>query len=56
MIILNKKTKTENDKKLYSVRMLGIDTWLSEEEFKRQVINNNVFFKANKPVHKVDIA
>lgn len=56
MIIFNKKTKTENDAKLYSVRMLGVDTWLSEEEFKRQVVNNNVFFKANKPVYEKDIA
>jgi hypothetical protein len=56
MIIFNKKTKTENDKKLYSVRMLGVDTWLSEEEFERQVVNKNVFFKANKPVYEKDFA
>ena len=56
MIIFNKKTKIENDEKFYSVRMFGTDSWLPEKDFKHQVVNNNVFFKANKPVYEKDIA
>ena len=37
------------------VRMLGIDTWLSEKDFKKQVVNGLVSLKVNKPYTEKDM-
>lgn len=37
----------------YEVRTLGHEFWLPETEFKQEVANGNVFYKANKPVYHV---
>lgn len=54
-MIFKKATRVENGVKEYKVRMYGSDVWLDEKEFKRQVTNGNVFYKANKPMEARDL-
>ena len=35
--------------------MLGVDTWLSEKDFKKQVLNGLVSLKVNKPYTEKDM-
>lgn len=54
-MIFKKATRVENGVKEYKVRMFGMETWLDEKEFKFQVANGNVFYKANKPMVTKDL-
>jgi hypothetical protein len=54
-MIFKKATRVENGVKEYKVRMFGSDVWLDEKEFKRQVTNGNVFYKANKIMEAKDL-
>ena len=50
IIYLKEKRKTGR-----KVRMLGVDTWLSEKDFKKQVANGLVSLKVNKPYTEKDM-
>lgn len=54
-MIFKKVTREVNGVKEYKVRMFGTETWLDKKEFKRQLINGNVFYKANKPMEAKDL-
>ena len=54
IIYLKEKRKTGR-KVERKVRMLGVDTWLSEKDFKKQVVNGLVSLKVNKPYTEKDM-
>ena len=54
IIYLKEKRKTGR-KVERKVRMLGVDTWLSEKEFKIQVVIGLVSLKVNKPYTEKDM-
>lgn len=54
IIYLKEKRKTGR-KVERKVRMLGVDTWLSEKDFKKQVVNGLVLLKVNKPYTEKDV-
>jgi hypothetical protein len=54
IIYLKEKRKTGR-KVERKVRMLGVDTWLSEKDFKKQVANGLVSLKVNKPYTEKDM-
>ena len=54
IIYLKEKLKTGR-KIERKVRMLGVDTWLSEKDFKKQVVNGLVSLKVNKPYTEKDM-
>ena len=54
IIYLKEKRKTGR-KVERKVRMLGVDTWLSEKDFKKQVLNGLVSLKVNKPYTEKDM-
>lgn len=54
IIYLKEKRKTGR-KAEHKVRMLGVDTWLSEKDFKKQVVNGLVSLKVNKPYTERDM-
>lgn len=54
-MIFKKATREVNGVKEYKVRMFGDEMWLEEKEFKFQVANGNVFYKANKPMVSKDL-
>lgn len=54
IIYLKEKRKTGR-KIERKVRMLGVDTWLSEKDFKKQVVNGLVSLKVNKPYTEKDM-
>ena len=56
MSIIYLKEKRKKGRKFeYKVRMLGVDTWLPEGDFKKQVSNGLVSLKANKPYTTKDL-
>lgn len=56
MSIIYLKEKRKTGRKVErKVRMLGVDTWLSEKDFKKQVANGLVSLKVNKPYTKKDM-
>lgn len=56
MSIIYLKEKRKTGRKVErKVRMLGVDTWLSEKDFKKQVANGLVSLKANKPYTEKDM-
>lgn len=54
IIYLKEKRKTGR-KVERKVRMIGVDTWLSEKDFKKQVLNGLVSLKVNKPYTEKDM-
>lgn len=54
IIYLKEKRKTGR-KVERKVRMIGVDTWLSEKDFKKQVVNGLVSLKVNKPYTEKDM-
>ena len=55
MSIIYLKEKRKTGRKVErKVRMLGVDTWLSEKDFKKQVVNGLVSLKVNKPYTEKD--
>ena len=49
MSIIYLKEKRKTGRKVErKVRMLGVDTWLSEQDFNKQVVNGLVSLKVNK--------
>ena len=54
IIYLKEKRKTGR-KVERKVRMLGVATWLSEKDFKKQVVNGLVSLKVNKPYTEKDM-
>ena len=56
MSIIYLKEKRKTGRKVErKVRMLGVDTWLSEKDFKKQVANGLVSLKVNKPYTEKDM-
>ena len=56
MSIIYLKEKRKTGRKVErKVRMLGVDTWLSEKDFKKQVANDLVSLKVNKPYTEKDM-
>lgn len=56
MSIIYLKEKCKTGRKVErKVRMLGVDTWLSEKDFKKQVVNGLVSLKVNKPYTEKDM-
>lgn len=56
MSIIYLKEKRKTGRKVErKVRMLGVDTWLSEKDFKKQVANSLVSLKVNKPYTEKDM-
>lgn len=56
MSIIYLKEKRKTGRKVErKVRMLGVDTWLSEKDFKKQVVNGLVLLKVNKPYTEKDM-
>lgn len=56
MSIIYLKEKRKTGRKVErKVRMLGVDTWLSEKDFKKQVANVLVSLKVNKPYTEKDM-
>jgi hypothetical protein len=54
IIYLKEKRKTGR-KVERKVRMLGVDTWLSEKDFKKKVVDGLVLLKVNKPYTEKDM-
>lgn len=54
-IIYLKEKRGTGQKAERMVRMLGVDTWVSEETFKGFVSNGLVTLKANKPYTTKDM-
>ena len=54
-IIYLKEKRRSGRKTERMVRMLGVDTWVSEETFKGFVSNGLVTLKANKPYTAKDM-
>lgn len=56
MSIIYLKEKRKTGRKVErKVRMLGVDTWLLEKDFKKQVANGLVSLKVNKPYTEKDM-
>lgn len=56
MSIIYLKEKRKTGRKVErKVRMLGVDIWLSEKDFKKQVANGLVSLKVNKPYTEKDM-
>ena len=56
MSIIYLKEKRKTGRKVErKVRMLGVDTWLSEKDFKKQVVNGLVSLKVNKTYTEKDM-
>ena len=56
MSIIYLKEKRKTGRKVErKVRMLGVDTWLSEKDFEKQVVNGLVSLKVNKPYTEKDM-
>lgn len=56
MSIIYLKEKRKTGRKVErKVRMLGVDTWLSEKNFKKQVAKGLVSLKVNKPYTEKDM-
>ena len=56
MSIIYLKEKRKTGRKVErKVCMLGVDTWLSEKDFKKQVANGLVSLKVNKPYTEKDM-
>ncbi len=56
MSIIYLKEKRKNGRKVErKVRMLGVDTWLSEKDFKKKVVDGLVLLKVNKPYTEKDM-
>lgn len=56
MSIIYLKEKRKTGRKVErKVRMLGVDTWFSEKDFKKQVANGLVSLKVNKPYTEKDM-
>lgn len=56
MSIIYLKEKRKTGRKVErKVRMLAVDTWLSEKDFKKQVANGLVSLKVNKPYTEKDM-
>lgn len=56
LLIIYLKEKRKTGRKIErKVRMLGVDTWLSEKDFKKQVVNGLVSLKVNKPYTEKDM-
>lgn len=56
MSIIYLKEKRKTGRKVErKVRMLDVDTWLSEKDFKKQVANGLVSLKVNKPYTEKDM-
>lgn len=53
IIYLKEKRKTGR-KVERKVRMLGVDTWLPEKDFKKKVVDGLVLLKVNKPYTEKD--
>ena len=51
-MIFTKNEKTENGKRFFEVRTLGANFWIDETEFRQELTNGQLYFKANKPVMK----
>lgn len=50
-MIFTKNERTNGDKREFEVRTLGHTFWISETEFRKELENGHLFFKANKLVH-----
>lgn len=56
MSIIYLKEKRKTGRKVErKVRMLGVDTWLSEKDFKKKVVDGLVLLKVNKPYTEKDM-
>ena len=56
MSIIYLKEKRKTGRKVErKVRMLGVETWLSEKDFKKQVVTGLVSIKVNKPYTEKDM-
>ena len=56
MSIIYLKEKRKTGRKVErKVRMFGVDTWLLEKDFKKQVANGLVSLKVNKPYTEKDM-
>ena len=56
MSIIYLKEKRKTGRKVErKVRMLGVDTWLSEKDLKKKVVDGLVLLKVNKPYTEKDM-
>lgn len=51
-MIFTKNERNVNGNREYEVRTLGTTFWIGETEFRKALQDEQLFFKANKPVHQ----
>ena len=50
-MIFTKNERTNGTEREFEVRTLGHNFWIKETEFRKELENGHLFFKANKPVY-----